>query len=204
MTTFTRFSAQIGDALGVSRQEVNYVARRQSEAGLGARRPKGRKPAEIGGIDGARLLVAVMVTCIERPVARASSLVRDIVRLGRLHHGALLYFDPDFLLPDGFVEAVGEILIGLGDPARRDRVQNWIGGIGIALGSGKMAAWIEVHSPLGDEDFDYAASPDDLVFLTDKAPMVRRVEVTMPALSRIALLLTPSQAAPRRRKKAAA
>jgi hypothetical protein len=86
---------------------------------------------------------------------------------------------------------VAEILSALADPARCARAQDWIGRIGLARGRGRMAGWTEVRASEADrwEDFDYAASPDDLVAILESAPVVRRIDVRISALLPIARVL---------------
>ena len=196
MTTLAKLSAGISDALHVPLDEIERVAGRQRDAGLIATAGPAPK-RRIGAADAARLLVGVMVLRIEGAATPAAALTADIERLTGLRHGAQLYFDQDFILPDDFTGAVAEILAALADPARRERVQDWIARIGIARGGGRMAGWIEVRTPVSEawEDFDYAASPDDLVAIVDTAPVVRRIEVTLSALLDIAACLAPPQRA---------
>ncbi len=184
MMTLAKLSAGIGEALHVPLEEVERVARRQREAGLIG---PGRQRRD-GAADAARLLAGVMVMRIEGAATPAKALTADLERLGRLRHGAPLYFDEDFILPDEFIAAVAAILAGLADPKRRERVREWIARIGIARGGGRMAGWIEVRTALSEawEDFDYAASPDDLVVIVDTAPVVRQIEVRLAALDAIA------------------
>jgi len=196
MTTLAKLSAGIGAALHVPLDEVEHVAGRQREAGLIA--AAGAAPKRgLGTADAARLLVGVMVMRIEGAAAPAAALTADIERLTRLRHGAQLYFDQDFVLPDDFTGAVTEILAALADPSRRERAQRWIGRIGIARGGGGMAGWIEARTSAAEpwEDFDYAASPDDLLTILDTAPVVRRIEVRASALVAVAALLAPAKRA---------
>ncbi len=198
MATFTLLATLMNGMLGIPIKEIKQVARHQRVAGLTPHRRRGRSARQLTIVDGARLLVGVMVTQIEGSTTQVASLMQDIVRLSRLHHGAPLYFDQDFILSDNFVEAVGEILRALADPARRDRACDWISGIGIMLGAGRMGAWVEVRSS-GQaewEDFDYAIDPDDLVFILETAPMMRSVELKTAALMEIAVLLAPDADAP--------
>jgi len=195
MTTLAKLSAGIGAALHVPLDEVEHVAGRQREAGLIA---EGTAPKHhIGTADAARLLVGVMVMRIEGAATPAAALTADIERLTRLRHGAQLSFDHDFILPNDFTGAVAEILAALADPPRRERAQRWIGRIGIARGGGGMAGWIEARTSEAEpwEDFDYAASPDDLLTILDTAPAVRRIEVRASALVAVAALLAPAKRA---------
>src|SRR5216683_2757105 len=195
MTTLAKLTAGIGAALHVPLDEVEHVAGRQREAGLIA---AGAAPKRgLGTADAARLLVGVMVMRIEGAAAPAAALTADIERLTRLRHGAQLYFDQDFVLPDDFTGAVTEILAALADPSRRERAQRWIGRIGIARGGGGMAGWIEARTSEAEpsDDFDYAASPDDLLTILDTAPAVRRIEVRASALVAVAALLAPAKRA---------
>jgi hypothetical protein len=187
MSTLVEFAEKIGDALHIPLQEVKDVARRQRLAHLPRSAGRG-KAAEASLADAALLLAGVMVMRIERPATRAAALTADIVRLTRLRHGAALYFDVDFILPDDFVGAVGEILAAFADPARRERAREWIGRIGIVRGGGCMAGWIEVRRSEADpwEDFDYAASADDVIAIVETARILRRVEVKASALALIA------------------
>jgi signal transduction histidine kinase len=191
MTTLSQFSTGMSQALSLPLGEIRSVARRQREAGFfppPADRPRQR---HITSLDGARLLVGVMVMRIEGAATRAAAVTADIERLSRLQHGAQLYFDADFVLPADFTGAVAEILAALADPARRVRVLDWIGRIGLARGAGRMAGWIEVRArDVGQwEDFDFAASPEDLAAIIDAAPMVRRIEVRLRALLPLADLI---------------
>ena len=195
MTTLPKLTAGIGAALHVPLDEVERVAGRQREAGLIA---AGRAPKRpIGTADAARLLVGVMVMRIEGAATPTAALTADIERLTRLRHGAQLYFDQDFILPDDFTGAVAEILAALADPARRERAQRWVGRIGIARGGGGMAGWIEARTSEAEpwDDFDYAASADDLLTILDAAPVVRRIEVRASALVAVAALLAPHKRA---------
>jgi hypothetical protein len=189
MITLTELTTGLSDALRVPVEEVEDVAVRQRDAGLIANVPSSRRSLSVA--DGARLLVGVMVMRIEGAATRAPALTADIARLTSLRHGAQLYFDSDFILPEDYTGAVAEILSALADPSRRERAQDWIGRIGLARGGGRMAGWIEVRAPKAEqwEDFDYAASPDDLVAILDAAPVVRRIEVRTSALLPIAQLL---------------
>lgn len=195
MTTLATLTAGISAALQVPRAEVERVAGRQREAGLlaAAASPKRR----LGAVDAARLLVGVMVMRIEGAATPAPALTADIERLTRLRHGAQLYFDQDFILPDDFTGAVAEILAALADPSRRERAERWIGRVGIARGGGAMAGWIEARNAEAEpsDDFDYAASPDDLLTILDTAPVVRRIEVRASALVAVAALLAPAKRA---------
>ncbi len=196
MTTLAKLSAGIGAALHVPLDEVEHVAGRQREAGLIA--AAGAAPKRgLGTADAARLLVGVMVMRIEGAATPAAALTADIERLTRLRHGAQLSFDHDFILPNDFTGAVAEILAALADPPRRERAQRWIGRIGIARGGGGMAGWIEARTSEAEpwEDFDYAASPDDLLTILDTAPAVRRIEVRASALVAVAALLAPAKRA---------
>lgn len=195
MTTLAKLSAGISDALHVPLDEVERVAGRQRDAGLIAQAGSAPK-RRIGAADAARLLVGVMVLRIEGAATPAAALTADIERLTGLRHGAQLYFDQDFILPEDFTGAVAGILAALADPARRERVRDWIARIGIARGGGRMAGWIEVRTPVSEawEDFDYAASPDDLVAIVDTAPVVRQIEVRLSALMDIAAHLAPGRA----------
>ena len=190
MTMLAEFCERLSDALHVPLGEVKSVARHQRLAGL--QPPAGqRRNALLSVMDGARLLVGVMVMRIEGAATSAAALTADIERLTRLKHGAQLYFDTDFILPEDYTGAVAEILSALADPCRRERARDWIGRVGLARGGGRMAGWIEVRAPEAEqwEDFDYAASPDDLVAILDGAPVVRRIEVRISALLPIAQLL---------------
>jgi len=195
MTTLAKLSAGISAALRVPLDEVEHVAGRQREAGLIAAEG-GAPKRRIGTADAARL-VGVMVMRIEGAATPAAALTADIERLTRLRHGAQLSFDQDFVLPDDFTGAVAEILAALADPPRRERAQRWIGRIGIARGGGGMAGWIEARTSEAEpaEDFDYAASPDDLLTILDAAPVVRRVEVRASALAAVAALMAPAKRA---------
>ena len=193
MVALTPLATLMNRLLGIPIKEIKQVARREFNAGLAPQRRRGRSARQFTVVDGARLLVGVLVTQIEGSAAQVASLMQDIARLSRLHHGAPLYFDRDFILSGNFVEAVGDLLRALADPARRDRARGWIGGIGIMLGGSRMGAWIEVRSQ-GEtewEDFDYAIDPDDLVFIVETAPMMRSVELKTAALMEIAMLLAP-------------
>lgn len=189
MITFNELAIGLSDALRVPLDEVQDVAECQSEAGLIAPIPPAPKRMSVS--DGARLLVGVMVMRIEGAATPAAALTADIERLTRLRHGAALYFDQDLILPEDYTGAVTEILSALADPSRRQRAQDWIGRIGLARGGGRMAGWIEVRAPEAEhwEDFDYAASPDDLLAIVETAPVVRRIEVRVPALIPVARLL---------------
>ena len=195
MTTLPKLTAGIGAALHVPLDEVERVAGRQREAGLIAAGWAPKRP--IGTADAARLLVGVMVMRIEGAATPTAALTADIERLTRLRHGAQLYFDQDFILPDDFTGAVAEILAALADPARRERAQRWVGRIGIARGGGGMAGWIEARTSEAEpwDDFDYAASADDLLTILDAAPVVRRIEVRASALVAVAALLAPHKRA---------
>ena len=198
MTILAELSLEISQALRIPLGEVEAVARRQREAAPPP--PAAAAPEQhIGAAEAARLLVGVMVMRIEGSATPAAALTADIERLARLQHGALLYLDTDFILPGDYVGAVGEILAALADPARRERAREWIGRIGVARGGGRMAGWVEVRSPQADdwEDFDYAASPEDLGAIMDAAPIVRRVEVRLSALLQIAAVLAPIERAGR-------
>jgi hypothetical protein len=189
MMTLTELTSGLSDALRVPLDEVQDVAERQRDAGvITTPRPSQRR---MSAADGARLLVGVMVMRIEGAQTPAAALTADIERLTRLRHGALLYFDDDFILPEDYTGAVAEILSALADPARCARAQDWIGRIGLARGGGRLAGWIEVRASEADrwEDFDYAASPDDLVAILESAPVVRRIDVRVSALLPIARLL---------------
>jgi hypothetical protein len=189
MITLTELTTGLSDALRVPLDEVLNVAERQREAGLIApAQPCGKR---MSVADGARLLTGVMVTRIEGAATPLAAVTADIERLTRLRHGALLYFDADFILPEDYTGALAEILAALADPARCARAQEWIGRVGLARGAGRMAGWIEVCARNGEqwEDFDYAASPDDLTAILDAAPMVRRIEVRLAALVPIARLI---------------
>lgn len=191
MATLTEFSLGMSQALGLPLGEVKSVAQQQRKAGLivsAADRARGQRTTTL---DGARLLVGVMVMRIEGAATPAAAVTADIERLARLQHGARLYFDDDFVLPEDFTGAVAEILAALADPSRRSRAQEWIGRIGLARGAGRMAGWIEVRAPGADEweDFDYAASPDDLAEIIDAAPIVRCIEVRVAALVPLARLI---------------
>jgi hypothetical protein len=189
MITLNELTTGFSEALRVPLDEVQDVAARQHQAGLIAPVQPGRKRMSVA--DGARLLVGVMVMRIEGAATSAAALTADIERLTRLKHGAQLYFDTDFILPEDYTGAVAEILSALADPYRRQRARDWIGRVGLARGGGRMAGWIEVRAPEAEqwEDFDYAASPDDLVVILDGAPVVRRIEVRISALLPIAQLL---------------
>ncbi len=190
MTTLAEFCERLSDALHVPLGEVKSVARHQRLAGL--QPPGGRRAgAPLSVMDGARLLVGVMVMRIEGAATKAKALTADIERLTHLSHGALLYLDEDFILPEDFIGAVGEILAALGDGARRERIRSWIGQIGLARGAGRMAGWIEVRSPGAEEweDFDFAASAEDVVAIVEDAPVVRRIEVRPSALGKVAAAL---------------
>src|SRR5260370_37808968 len=126
MTTLAKLSAGIGAALHVPLDEVEHVAGRQREAGLIAAAGAAAKQ-RIGTADAARLLVGVMVMRIEGAATPAAALTADIERLTRLRHGAQLYFDQDFVLPDDFTGAAAAILPALADPPRRDRAEPLIG-----------------------------------------------------------------------------
>lgn len=188
MTTSAELATVIGNALRIPLGEVRSVARRQR---MVSPRPAGRVApgrGTIGALEAGRLLVDVMVMRIEGPTTPAATLIADIERLTRLRHGAPLYFDADFILPDDFIGAIGEILAAFADPGRRDRAEAWIGRVGLARGAGRMAGWVEVRASAEEEweDFDYAASGEDLITILDRAPIVRRVEVRMAALREIA------------------
>jgi hypothetical protein len=187
MATLGEFCTTISETLQVPLDEVKDIVRWQRQSGLQPATMRGRG-SEISAAEGARLLACVMVARIEGPATRAPALTADIARLTRLRHGALLYFDADFVLPDDFAGAVGEILTALADPARRNRVVEWIGRIGLALGAGRMAGWIESRNSIADqwEDFDYAATAEDMIAIIENASMVRRVEVKTSALMKIA------------------
>jgi hypothetical protein len=191
MTTLTKFSVEMSQALLVPLGEVKSVAKRQREAGLILSPTDRARQQHTTALDGARLLVGLMVTRIEGAATSAAAVTADIERLSRLQHGAQLYFDVDFILPADFTGAVAEILAALADPARRDRAQEWIRRIGLARGAGRMAGWIEVRAPEAGEreDFDYAASPEDLVAIIDAAPVVRRIEVRVASLLQLAGLI---------------
>ncbi len=190
MTTLRRFSTGMSRALGVPLSQVNSVAKRQRKAGLLSPTDQARQ-RRTTALGGARLLAGVMVMRIEGAATPAAAVTADIERLSRLQHGAQLYLDADFILPGDFTGAVAEILAALADPARRERAREWIGRIGLVRGGGRMAGWIEVRAPDGEEweDFDYAASPEDLSAIMDAAPVVRRIEVRLSALLEIAELL---------------
>ena len=196
MTTLAKLTAGISAALRVPLDEVEHVAGRQREAGLIAAAGEAPK-RRIGTADAARLLVGVMVMRIEGAATLPAALTADIERLTRLRHGAQLAFDHDFILPDDFIGAVAEILAALADPPRRERAERRIGRIGIARGGGGMAGWIEARPSEAEpwEDFDYAASPDDLLTILDTAPAVRRIEVRASALAEVAALLAPGKRA---------
>ena len=189
MISLSELTTGFSEALRVPLGEVEDVAERQWRAGLIAPILPGRKRMSVA--DGARLLVGVMVMRIEGAATPAAALTADIERLTRLKHGAQLYFDADFILPEDFTAAVAEILSALADPSRRERARDWIGRVGLARGGGRMAGWIEVRASDAEqwEDFDYAASPDDLLAILDEAPVVRRIEVRTAALLPIAQLL---------------
>lgn len=191
MTTLSKFSMGMSQALSLPLGEVKSVAKRQREAGLLLSSPNRAQQQHTTALDAARLLVGVMVMRIEGAATRAAAVTADIQRLSRLQHGAQLYFDADFILPGDFTGAVAEIIAALADPTRRDRAQEWIGRIGLARGVGRMAGWIEVRDPEGGEwqDFDYAASPEDLAEIIDAAPVVRRIEVRIAALRQLAGLI---------------
>lgn len=203
MTTLGEFCERLSDALHVPLGEVKSVAKRQRSAGLQAPAGPGAK-TPLSVMDGARLLVGVMVMRIEGAATKAKALTADIERLTHLSHGALLYLDEDFILPEDFIGAVGEILAALGDSARRERVRGWIGQIGLARGAGRMAGWIEVRSPTAEEweDFDFAASAEDVVAIVDAAPVVRRIEVRPAALGQVAAALAAPKPQASRRKRA--
>jgi hypothetical protein len=190
VTTFAKLYAGLSQALGIPLGEVKGVARRQRGAWFlplaGTARPR-----RILAIDAARLLVGVMVMRIEGAGTPAAAVTADIERLARLEHGAQLYIDADFILPGDFIGAVAEILVALADPGRRERAQDWIGRIGLARGAGRMAGWIEIRGAAAEqwEDFDYAASPEDLAAIMEAAPIVRRVEVRALALLDVARLV---------------
>jgi hypothetical protein len=189
MITLNELTTSFSEALRVPLDEVQDVAERQCKAGLIAPILAGQRQMSVS--DGARLLVGVMVMRIEGAATPAAALTADIERLTRLKHGAQLYFDADFILPEDYTDAVAEILAALADPIRRQRARDWIGRVGLARGGGRMAGWIEVRAADAEqwEDFDYAASPDDLVAILDQAPVVRRIEVRTAALLPIAQLL---------------
>ena len=190
MTMLAQFCERLSGALLVPLGEVKSVAKRQRLAGL--QPPAGaRRNVPLSVMDGARLLVGVMVMRIEGAATKAKALTADIERLTHLRHGALLYLDDDFILPEDFIGAVGEILAALADGARRKRVEAWIGQIGLARGAGRMAGWIEVRSPTAQEweDFDFAASVEDVVAIVEVAPVVRRIEVRPSALGEVAAAL---------------
>jgi hypothetical protein len=191
MTTLTKFSVEMSQALLVPLSEVKSVAKQQREAGLILSPTDRARQQHTTALDGARLLVGVMVMRIEGAATSAAAVTADIERLSRLQHGAQLYFDVDLILPGDFTGAVAEILAALADPARRDRAQEWIRRIGLARGAGRMAGWIEVRAPEAGEreDFDYAASPEDLVAIIDAAPVVRRIEVRVASLHQLAGLI---------------
>jgi hypothetical protein len=197
MTGIAEFEARISEALRIPPDEVASVARCQRAAGLQPA-PECLMGSEVTAFDVARLLVGVMVMRIEGAATSAAALTADIGRLTSLRHGANLYLDSDFILPEDFIGAVAEILAALGDGRRRERAQNWIPQIGIARGAGRMAGWVEVRTG-GDawEDFDYAASAQDTQAILDTAPVVRRVEVRTAALLPIAQALAPPQPAAR-------
>jgi hypothetical protein len=189
MITLNELTTGFSEALRVPLDEVQDVAERQHRAGLIAPVLAGQR--HMSAADGARLLVGLMVMRIEGAATPAAALTADIERLTRLKHGAQLYFDEDFILPEDYTDAVAEILSALADPTRSARARDWIGRIGLARGAGRMAGWIEVRAAAAEqwEDFDYAASPDDLVAILDQAPLVRRIEVRTAALLPIAQLL---------------
>jgi hypothetical protein len=198
MTSLTKFATAMSQALGVPLGEVRSVAGRQRKAGLLSPIDRARRQ-RASPLDGARLLVGVMVMRIEGAATPAAAVTADIGRLSRLQHGAQLYLDTDFILPGDFTGAVAEILAALADPARRPRAREWIGRIGLMRGAGRMAGWIEVGGrEAGEwEDFDYAASPEDLAEIMDAAPVVRRIEVRLSALLEMAQLLGAGPAPPR-------
>jgi hypothetical protein len=188
MTTQSELLQQMSAALQVPLAEVKRVTRRRSRTTTPRRGARAAKQAN--PVDTARLLLAVMMVRIEGAATRAGAVMADIERLTLLRHGAQLYFDADFILPEDFIGAVAEIFAALADPARRERAQEWIGRIGIARGGGRVAGWIEVRASESEEweDFDYAAAPEDLIAIL-AAPIVRRVEVTAAALRKIARAL---------------
>jgi hypothetical protein len=203
MATRIELFRRMSEALTVPLAEVRDVARREKLADTPS--PSQAKGRQATMADAARLLVGIMVMRIEGAAARAKAVMADIDRMTRLRHGAQLYFDADLILPEDFIGAVGEILAALADPRRCERARDWIGRIGIARGAGRMAGWIEVHAAGEDqwEDFDYAASAEDMITIIAEAPMVRRIEVTMTALAEIGRALTP-QSPPAKRVRQAA
>jgi hypothetical protein len=189
MATRTEFLQRVSAALQVPLAEVRSVAQRRSRGATHVRGARAAKQAST--IDAARLLLAVMMVRIEGAATQAAAVMADIERLTLLRHGAQLYFDADFILPEDFIGAVAEILAALADPARLERAQDWIGRIGIARGGGRVAGWIEVRAAQSEEweDFDYAATPEDMIAIL-AAPIARRVEVTAAALREISDALT--------------
>jgi hypothetical protein len=185
MTSFPKFSAELSGALGIPISEVRNVLRRQRNAGLLPSAVSARHQQATAS-DAARLLVGVMVMRLEGAGTSPAAVTADIKRLARLEHGAQLYIEADLILPGDFTGAVAEILTALAD-SRRGRAEELIGRIGLARGGGRMAGWIEIRAGADEwEDFDYAASPEDLVVITSSAPIVRQIEVRTPALQQIA------------------